>query len=148
MLRLSKKSVLALEAVVDVAFNASATPIQSREITERQGIPHRYLEQVMQRLVRDGILKGVRGPRGGYMMAKPRDEVTVGDVVRIVNAVDPDEDTTVSHSELGEKVVSPLWAEIENNILTWFDDITIADLCEMADRRGVVPEYMLRKIAV
>ena len=147
MLRLSKKSVLALEAVVDVAFNARTTPIQSREITERQGIPHRYLEQVMQRLVRDGILKGVRGPRGGYMMAKPRGEVTVGDVVRIVNAVDPDEDTTVSDSELGDKVISPLWDEIENNILTWFDDITVADLCDMADRRGIVPEYMLRKIA-
>jgi len=148
MLRLSKKSVLALEAVVDVAFNARTNPVQSREITERQGIPNRYLEQVMQRLVRDGILRGVRGPRGGYMLAKDGSEITVGDVVRIVNDVDPEEDNTVSHSELGHKVVGPLWQEIENNILSWFDDISIADLCDMADRRGVVPASVLRKIAV
>ena len=148
MLRLSKKSVLALEAVVDIAHNARVNPVQSREITERQGTPHRYLEQVMQRLVRVGILQGVRGPRGGYMMARPSSEVTVGDIVRIVNEVDPDDDTTVSQSELGQKVVAPLWSEIEQNILTWFDDITVADLCDMAERRGIEPAQANRKLAV
>lgn len=147
MLRLSKKSVLALEAVLDIAFYARVSPVQSREITARQGIPHRYLEQVMQRLARDGILLGVRGPRGGYMLAKPGNEVTVGDVVRIVNDVDPDDDDTVSNSELAAKVVGPLWTEIEGNILRWFDDITIADLCDMADRRGVEPVGMMQKMA-
>ena len=148
MLRLSRKSVLALEAVLDVAFNATNSPVQSREITERQGIPHRYLEQVMQRLVRDGILRGVRGPRGGYMLAKPGNEITVGDVIRIVNEVDVDDDNAASTSELGTKVVGPLWNEIESNILSWFDDITVADLCDMANRRGVMPASYLRKIAV
>jgi len=148
MLRLSRKSVLALEAVLDVAFNATNNPVQSREITERQGIPHRYLEQVMQRLVRDGILRGVRGPRGGYMLARPAAEITVGDVIRIVNDVDIEDDNTASDSELGTKVVGPLWQEIESNILSWFDDITMADLCDMANRRGVMPSAYLRKIAV
>ena len=69
-------------------------------------------------------------------------------MVRIVNEVDPDDDNTVSESELGQKVVAPLWNEIEQNILTWFDDITIADLCDMADRRGVVPMQMTRRMAV
>lgn len=148
MLRLSKKSVLALEAVLDIAYNAGVAPVQSREITERQGIPGRYLEQVMQRLVRDGVLRGVRGPRGGYMLAKPGEDITVGDIVRIVNDVDPDDDDTVSASELGNKVVGPLWHEIESNILRWFDDITIGDLCDMASRRGVEPAGLARKIAV
>ena len=102
----------------------------------------------MQRLVRVGILKGVRGPRGGYMMARPTSEVTVGDIVRIVNEVDPDDDNTVSQSELGQKVVAPLWSEIEQNILTWFDDITVADLSDMAERRGIVPLQMARRMAV
>jgi deoxyuridine 5'-triphosphate nucleotidohydrolase len=73
---LSRKTALALEAVLDVAYNARPDPVQSRDITERQGIPHRYLEQVLQRLVRDGILKGVRGPRGGYTLARERRRVT------------------------------------------------------------------------
>ena len=62
MLRLSRKTLLALEAVIDIAFNARPEPVQAKEITARQGVPQRYLEQVMQQLVRAGILKGVRGP--------------------------------------------------------------------------------------
>ena len=65
MLKLSRKTQLALEAVIDIAFNARPEPVQAKEITSRQGVPQRYLEQVMQQLVRAGILKGVRGPRGG-----------------------------------------------------------------------------------
>jgi DNA-binding IscR family transcriptional regulator len=62
MFRLSKKLLFAIEAVVDIAYNAGEEPVQSSEITRRQGIPRRYLEQVLQTLVRDGILTGVRGP--------------------------------------------------------------------------------------
>ena len=64
MIRLSRKSLLALEAVLDVALHARPNPVQARDITARQGVPQRYLEQVMQALVRAGILRGVRGPRG------------------------------------------------------------------------------------
>ncbi len=92
MLRLSKKTLLALEAVVDVAYNARPDPVQSKEITRRQGIPQRYLEQVMQQLVREGVLKGVRGPRGGYRLARERRRITVGDVVRIVGAMEAADD--------------------------------------------------------
>jgi len=99
MLRLSKKSVLALEAVLDIAFYARVSPVQSREITARQGIP------------------------------------------------DPDDDDTVSNSELAAKVVGPLWSEIEGNILRWFDDISIADLCDMADRRGVTTQTVIHEMA-
>ena len=56
MLRMTRKTLLAIEAVLDVAYNARPNPVQSRDITERQGIPQRYLEQVLQHLVRKGIL--------------------------------------------------------------------------------------------
>ena len=65
MLKLSKKMLFAIEAVVDIAYNAAGEPVQSRDITARQGIPKRYLEQTLQQLVRADILVGVRGPRGG-----------------------------------------------------------------------------------
>jgi Rrf2 family iron-sulfur cluster assembly transcriptional regulator len=70
MLKLSKKMLFALEAVVDIAYNSRTEPVQSKEITRRQGIPQRYLEQVLQQMVHAGILKGVRGPRGGYRLAR------------------------------------------------------------------------------
>ena len=61
MLRLSKKMMFAIEAVLDIAYHSSAEPVQSRDITRRQGIPRRYLEQALQHLVRNGLLIGVRG---------------------------------------------------------------------------------------
>ena len=81
MFRLSRKTLLALEAVIDIAYNARPEPVQAKEITARQGVPQRYLEQVMQQLVRAGILKGVRGPRGGYRLARERRRISVGQLV-------------------------------------------------------------------
>ena len=77
MLKFSRKTLLALEAVLDVAYNARPDPVQSKDITRRLGIPQRYLEQVMQQLVREGVLKGVRGPRGGYTLARERRRISV-----------------------------------------------------------------------
>ena len=137
MLKLSRRTALALEAVLDVAYNARPDPVQSRDITERQGIPHRYLEQVLQRLVRDGILKGVRGPRGGYTLARERRRVTLGDVVRVVDALEAEEEAPGSTAELGARVIGPLWDGIETELLRRLDGITMEDLCREAEEKGV-----------
>src|SRR5262245_66443714 len=107
MIRLSRKTLLALEAVIDIAYNARPEPVQAKEITARQGVPQRYLEQVMQQLVRAGILKGVRGPRGGYRLARERRRISVGDVVRIAMSLDDAEESFDGRSELGRRVVVP-----------------------------------------
>ncbi|MBT3908870.1 MAG: Rrf2 family transcriptional regulator, partial [Rhodospirillaceae bacterium] len=119
MFRLSKKALFAIEAVLDIAYHAGAEPVQSHEITRRQGIPRRYLEQALQQLVRSGILVGVRGPRGGYRLARERRRINVGDIVRVVHASDgPDgEDPEIAGSELGLKVVQPLWLEMQETIM-------------------------------
>jgi Rrf2 family protein len=139
MLRLSRKTMLALEAVLDVAYNARPDPVQSKDITARQGIPQRYLEQVMQQLVHNGILKGVRGPKGGYTLARERRRITVGDVVRSVDQLDADADSEpISKAELGDKVVAPLWAETQETILARLDEITMEDLCRRARKLDIV----------
>jgi len=66
MIRLTKKLLFAIEAVLDIAYNGGQVPVRSSEITEREGIPRRYLEPVLQELVRHKILLGIRGPSGGY----------------------------------------------------------------------------------
>ncbi len=138
MLRLSRKTMLALEAVLDVAYNARPDPVQSKDITARQGIPQRYLEQVMQQLVHHGILKGVRGPKGGYTLARERRRITVGDVVRIVDQLDAEADSEpLSNAELGEKVVAPLWTEARDTILKKLDEVTMEDLCRRARKLGI-----------
>ena len=104
MLKLSRKTLLALEAVIDIAFNARPEPVQAKEITARQGVPQRYLEQVMQQLVRAGILKGVRGPRGGYRLARERRRISVGDVVRVAESIEDEEEKHTPRSDLGQRI--------------------------------------------
>jgi Rrf2 family protein len=139
MLRLSRKTIFALEAVLDIAYNARAEPVQAKEITRRQGIPQRYLEQVMQELVRAGVLKGVRGPRGGYHLARERRKVSVGDIVRVVAAIEntPTTEQYQSESELGIKVVKPMLDEIYGSMMQTLDNISLQDLCATAEEAAV-----------
>jgi Rrf2 family protein len=138
MLKLSRKTLLALEAVIDIAFNGRPEPVQAKEITARQGVPQRYLEQVMQQLVRAGVLKGVRGPRGGYRLAKERRRITVGEVVRIAESLDDDEtETATPRSDLGSRIVTPLIASLQDEVMARLDAISIEDLCARAREAGV-----------
>jgi Rrf2 family transcriptional regulator, iron-sulfur cluster assembly transcription factor len=138
MLKLSRKTLLALEAVIDIAFNARPEPVQAKEITARQGVPQRYLEQVMQQLVRAGVLKGVRGPRGGYRLARERRRISIGDVVRVAEAIDDEENESAEpRSELGTRIVTPLIASLQDEVMARLDAISIEDLCQRARAAGV-----------
>jgi Rrf2 family transcriptional regulator, iron-sulfur cluster assembly transcription factor len=146
MLRLTKKLLFAIEAVLDIAYNAGPLPVQSAEITRRQGIPRRYLEQVLQQLVRAGVLTGVRGPRGGYRLARERRRITVGEIARVVRSLESGEDPIAGEggAELGHKVVRPLWLELQEELMQRLDATTIEDLCIRAHRAGVAGEYAAR----
>ncbi len=142
MLRLSKKMLFAIEAVLDIAYHSGGQPVQSREITRRQGIPRRYLEQGLQQLVRAGVLVGVRGPRGGYRLARERRRITVGEIVRIVRKMETAEDplNDPAGSELGHKVVRPVWTEMQEKLMLELDEVSIDDLCTRANQAGLVSE--------
>ncbi|MGB0506254.1 MAG: RrF2 family transcriptional regulator [Pikeienuella sp.] len=134
MLKFSRKTLLALEAVLDIAYNARPDPVQSKDVTKRLGIPQRYLEQVMQQLVHKGVLKGVRGPKGGYSLARERRRITVAEIVRIVDATEEDEGPT---SELGRQVAHPLWQDAQEAVLKELEGVTMQDLCARAEKMGV-----------
>jgi len=142
MLRLSKKMLYAIEAVLDIAYHAGSGPVQSREITRRQDIPRRYLEQALQQLVRQGILIGVRGPRGGYRLARERRRISVGDIVRIVRTMETSDDpiNDAAGSDLGVKVVRPMWIVLQDDIMNQLDAISIDDLCDQSAAAGIVSE--------
>jgi Rrf2 family protein len=142
MLRLSKKLLFAIEAVVDIAYHAGPVPVRSTDTSRRQGIPRRYLEQVLQQLVHHRVLTGQRGPRGGYRLARDPSEITVGEIIRIVRQLegtgDPAKET--EGSELGVKVVRPLWIDMQERMMERFDTLTVKTLCETAAQKGVRPE--------
>src|SRR6266851_4912830 len=139
MIRLTKKLLFAIEAVLDIAYNGGATPVRSADITERQGIPRRYLEPVLQELVRHRILIGIRGPSGGYRLARERRRVSVGDIVRTVRELGSAEDpiSDPAGSALGHQVVRPLWVELEHEMMQRLDALTLEDLCTRAHRAGI-----------
>ena len=139
MLRTDRKLIFAIEAVLDIAYNARGEPVQSADITERQGIPKRYLEQVLQTLVRGKILSGTRGPRGGYLLARERRRITVGDIVRTVRANETAACDDYEHegSMLGEQVVWPMWRTMTQICFDHLDGITIEELCERAQNSGI-----------
>lgn len=138
MLRLSRKTLLAIEAVLDIAIYGRSDPVQAKEITARQGVPQRYLEQVLQQMVREGVLKGVRGPRGGYTLARERRRITVGEIVRIVSASEAgDEADGISQSALGAQVVRPLWERRQAELLAALDEISIESLYREAEEAGI-----------
>lgn len=142
MLRLSKKRLFAIEAVVDIAYHAGADPVRSGDISRRQGIPRRYLEQVLQELVHKGILAGQRGPRGGYRLARERRRISVADIVRVVGALEGGADALSENngSEIAVKVIRPLWGDLQREIMERLDGLTVEDLCARARSLGIASE--------
>ena len=134
MLRPSKKLALALEAVVDIAFHGTLEPVQSQAVANRLELPKRYLEQVLQHLVKGGILKGVRGPKGGYRLARERRRITAAEIVSVVQGIeDKTEISPASSSEIGRHVMNPLWQKLEDEIIAELRNVTVDDLCKRAE---------------
>src|SRR2546430_16129435 len=111
MIRLTKKLLFAIEAVLDIAYNGGQAPVRSSEITERQGIPRRYLEPVLQELVRHKILLGIRGPSGGYRLAPERRRVSPGGIVRTLRGGETREDPNADPARraLRHQNAGPVW---------------------------------------
>ncbi|MDJ1158872.1 Rrf2 family transcriptional regulator [Chelatococcus sp. SYSU_G07232] len=138
MILLSRRSLLAIAAVVDVAIHARPMPVAAKLLAARHNLPPRHLETVLQQLVRAGILKGVRGPRGGYELAKERRRITAGEIVRAAMATAGEESLPpVPESPLVDKVVGPAVKEAGEAFLARLDAVTVEDLCRRAEDRSV-----------
>jgi Rrf2 family iron-sulfur cluster assembly transcriptional regulator len=135
---LPRKGVLAVAAVIDVAMQERSQPISAKILAARHGLPPRHLEPVLQALVRCGILKGIRGPRGGYELARDRRRVTANDILRAAGTVE-DHGPPRATSELLNKVVMPALASAEQEFGVALARINVEDMARDAravDRSG------------
>jgi len=133
---LSRKGVLAIAAVIDVALQTQGRPISAKTLAARHGLPPRHLESVLQALVRDGILKGIRGPRGGYELARERRLVTANDILRAAGSVE-DVDESPVDSDLVNKVVLPALANAEHEFGVALGRINLDDMAHSAETLGI-----------
>ncbi len=124
-----RKFLEALEAVVYIALNSSTTAVNSKVVAEKQDVQPRYLEQILQKLVKAGVLRGSRGPRGGYTLARERRRQTVGELYQLVEELDTKKPVKKS-SKLFNSVILPVWRDIEVQTIHALDKITIEDLCK------------------
>ena len=128
---LPRKGLLAIAAVVDVALQRDGRPISAKTLATRHGLPPRHLESVLQSLGRDGILKGIRGPRGGYELARERGGVTANDILRAAGTVH--ELAAEPSSELVEKVVLPILSAAEHEFGQALSRISLDDMARHAE---------------
>jgi Rrf2 family iron-sulfur cluster assembly transcriptional regulator len=136
---LSRRSLLAIAAVTDIALHARPMPVSAKALAARHNLPPRYLEPILQALVRQGILKGVRGPRGGYELARERRRITAGDIVRIaMTALEDEAVSPLPESRLAEAVIAPIVQLGTEAFLAELDRVTVEDLCNRAQAEGAV----------
>ena len=129
---LPRKGILAIAAVVDVALQTVGRPISARTLAARHGLPPRRLEPVLQSLVRDGILRGVRGPRGGYALGCDCRRVTVSDILRAAGTVDGMEERPAS--DLVLNVVLPALAAAEHEFDRTLNRLKLEDMVRQAEK--------------
>jgi len=124
---LPRSARLALMAALDIALHSRARPVSSRALAARHELPPRHLESMLQAMVRAGILKSVRGPSGGYELAKERRRLYVGEIVRVALRAE-EEANGAECPRLLSRVVDPVFAEAERLALARLDEITLDSL--------------------
>jgi Rrf2 family iron-sulfur cluster assembly transcriptional regulator len=133
MLLLPRKGILAIAAVIDIALHARGRPVAARALATRHRLPPRHLEPVLQALVRHGILKGIRGPRGGYELARELRRITADDILRAAGTIDEIDAPPINGSNLLEQVVIPALSQAEQAFSAALARINIEELARSAE---------------
>lgn len=144
-MKLSSKGRYGVRALFDMAFHAASEPAQIKDISARQAIPARFLEQIFQDLRRAGLITSKRGPRGGYQLARPPSEIRVGDVVRAVDGpISPlsREDGSAARranptAREALRATDEVFRELAEQVEACFDRVSIADVVHKAEALGV-----------
>ena len=125
---LSRKGILAIAAVIDVALNSKGRPVSAKALAGRHKLPPRHLEPVLQALVRDGLLNGIRGPRGGSELARARKRIAAEDILRAASKVEEPGEPPLPASTLVNQVVLPALAQAEAAFSAALGRINIEDM--------------------
>ena len=133
-MRLSTKGRYAVMAMVDLAQNSDGRPVSLADIAERQEISLSYLEQLFSKLRKGGLVKSVRGPGGGYLLAHDAPTVRISDIILAVD--EPVRATRCRpnspngcKSDASRCLTHDLWAELGNQIQLYLSSVSLADVC-------------------
>ncbi len=149
-MKLSTKSRYGVRAMFDMAYHAGNLPAQIKDISRRQNISPRYLEQIFQDLKKAGLLKSRRGPQGGYTLARTADKITVKEVIlaaegelMLVNCIKglrKDGEAPPTCEFDNQCLTQHIWAEGSRILGDYFASITLKDLCDRGQELGLEKE--------
>lgn len=148
-MRLSARTAYGVQALYDIALHGGAgRAVQAREVAERQRIPLRYLEQILQELRRAGLIEAKRGPGGGYALALPPEEVRLSDVMAALDG--PLDSLVLDHGANGNGEAAPracdgsnpdvpavVWRELAARVTAMLAGVSIKDLVARAEGLGL-----------
>ena len=149
-MKLSTKSRYGVRALFDLAYNSGSLPTQVQDISRRQDISPRYLEQIFQNLKKAGILTSKRGPKGGYTLARKPEEISIRDILLategeslFVDCIVVGDGRRKRKPECGLNgccVTQTIWSDANNLMTEHFGTVTLKDLCERAQAMGIKRE--------
>ena len=132
IMQVSRKVDYALRAVIHLADEEAGERICSvSEIASRERIPRQFLEKIVQELIHKGLVRSRRGPRGGYVLARPPDQVTFRDVIEAVEGPIALNNCTGGHPDcslIGACGMERIWREGQRRVMDLFQNTTIADV--------------------
>jgi Rrf2 family transcriptional regulator, iron-sulfur cluster assembly transcription factor len=133
--RLSTRGRYAVMAMVELAHHGNGKPISLADIAEREEISLAYLEQLFAKLRRAGLVKSVRGPGGGYLLAHSRDDTRIADIILAVDepirAVRCTPGSALGcRGDRSRCLTHDLWEELSNQIHLYLSSVSLGDVCE------------------
>ncbi len=130
--------MLAVLIMLDVAFHAGRTStVSAADLAERAGLARRGIEPLLQTLSRSGLLESIRGPRGGYRLGRPRRDIHLDDIVRTALSDDAANAEDGPGGALQDKVIEPLWVELDAEFASRLHGLTLDDLIRRAEAAGL-----------
>lgn len=127
-----RRGLLAITAVVDVALHADRRLLSAKTLANRYRLAPRHLEPLMQALVHANILRGIRGPRGGYMLARPTHEITLYQILTAALPDSEEDDYALGHHPIVKDVVLPTIATADRAMAQALNSISVAVLVAKA----------------
>ena len=145
-MRLTTKGQYAVRALVMLVLTGEGKPVNLKRISEHEGISLHYLEQLFSKLRKGEIVKSIKGPGGGYVLAREPEEISIGEVIEMVDepispvfCVDHNGSSPVCRRS-AECTTQWLWAELGECIRDYLNSVSIHEVCEKARSRGLSME--------
>ena len=133
-MQISTKGKYSVRAVLDIAQNSNGSPVTLGAISKREGISLLFLEQLFQQLRKGNVVRSIRGPHGGYVLARDPAEITIGEIVRLIEP--PlytsscfSNDGAVDNCRIGDTCIGgAIWKQLAEHVDNFLDSITLAEL--------------------